>query len=111
MNNETETNTDTQCVALETRVDAVNFNTPAELCRRIIEIADARAAEAVQELPQGIHAKIVRSLLGHFFGLTVFRALLEDGDIGAENELRLAALETVLSAAGVKVENDIKQVD
>lgn len=111
MNNETETNTDTQCIALETRVDDLSADTPAEFNRRIIEIADARAAEAVQELPQGILAKIVRSLLGHFFGLTIFRALLKDGDIGAENELRLAALETVLNAAGVKFENDIKQVD
>ena len=111
MNNETETNTDTQCVAQETRVDDITADTPAELLRRISEIADARAAEAVQELPQGIQAKIVRSLLGHFFGLTVFRSLLEDGDIGAKNELRLATLETVLNAAGVKVENNIKKVD
>lgn len=111
MNNETETNTDTQCVALDPRVEDISADTPAEFSRRIIEIADARAVEAVAALSPSVQQDIVRSLLGHFFGLTIYRALLEDGDIGAENELRLAALETVLNAAGVKFENDIKQVD
>lgn len=111
MNNETETNTDTQCVALETRVDDITADTPAEFNRRIIEIAEGRAAEAVAALPPSVQQDIVRSLLTHFFGLSIFRALLKDGDIGAENELRLATIEAVLQEAGVRFENRIKEVD
>lgn len=111
MNNETETNTDTQCFALETRVDDITAYTPAVFDRRIIEIAEGRAAEAVAALPPSEQQDIVHSLLTHFFALSIFSSLLKDVGIGAKNELRLATLETVLNAAGVKVENNIKQVD